>query len=129
MKITFAKEMKSFITIDEMTAVRNVINAYKEDTGLNDYAHIAFSAATGYGCDDVLKVTAQIAKNSRKYNVMCDDSRNIDIWVELVGYSDNFGFAKVGFYLSDLWNITGNEEEDAEVVEHFFIRRFPEVNL
>lgn len=124
MKIKFAAEQKRFITVAELPEVKKIIADMKEDTGLKDYAETAARIASRDNCNEILKVEAEIAKNQRVINRYSDKSSNLDIWLTVYAFNDYKGFYKIGAYLSDIWESTGDNSE--ELRNYMYIREFTE---
>lgn len=120
MKITFTKEAKEYITFAQETAVRKVIDYMKEDTGIKDYAKSAVSYAGAYG--EILKVEAEIAKNGRVWDRYDEGTEDIDVWLKIKAFDGCLNFYDIGVYLSDLWDIS-RENED-EIKEKMYIATY-----
>lgn len=124
MKIAITKEAKRILTVAEMPAVRRLIKEMKEDTDLAWYAKLAAIVAAGANDADVLEASAEIAKNCRVRNAYHEESADLDIWVRFAAYTDA-GFVMGGAYLTDIWQITSDNNED--IKRHMYIRLFREV--
>ena len=124
MKIKFGAEQKKYITVAELSIVKQIISDMKEDDGLMEYAEIAARIASGGYVVKVYERSAEIAKNGRIYNAYGDDTENLDIWINAAALTSE-GFVMFGIYLTDVWNITGDNEE--EIKSHMYIRKFQEV--
>ena len=128
MKVRLEKEDKKYITLEEAPVVRDIIAYTKEDTTtVEEYAEMAIRAAyNGKAYDiEVMKVSARIAKNARAWNAYNDHSETIDVWVDATAYVNDSEFIIIGAYLSDIWQITGRD--DQEVVSYMYVRKFKEV--
>ncbi len=128
MKVRLEKEDKKYFTLEEAPIIRKVIESIKEDESAPaDYAEIAIKAA--YKSDtyniEILKASAKIAKNCRVSNAYTNDSADIDIWIEATAYINLNQYIMIGAYLSDIWQITGDNQ--AEIASHMYIRKFKEV--
>ena len=124
MKIKFGSEQKKYITVAELPIVKQIISDMKEDDGLMEYAEIAARIASGGYVVKVYECSAEIAKNGRIYNAYGDDTENLDIWINAAALTSE-GFVMFGIYLTDVWNITGDNAE--EIKSHMYIRKFQEV--
>ncbi len=128
MKVRLEKEDKKYFTLDETPIISKVIDSMKEDDSTpNDYANIAIQAAfngNAYNIE-ILKASAKIAKNCRVSNAYSDDSADIDVWVEATAYVNCNEFIMIGAYLSDIWQITGDNQ--SEIASQMYIRKFKEV--
>jgi len=131
MKVSITKESKKILTLDEASAARKMILDLKEDPCLTDYAEmaVAFASRTNHSndcCKKILEVSARIAKNCTVWNYYHDDSRDLDVWVEITARTNNGCFYMIGAYLSDIWTI-GPEDQDREIASRMYIRKFVEV--
>ena len=128
MKVRLEKEDKKYITLEEAPVVRDIIAYTKEDTTtVEEYAEMAIRATyNGKAYDiEVMKASARIAKNARAWNAYNDHSETIDVWVDATAYVNDSEFIIIGAYLSDIWQITGRD--DQEVVSYMYVRKFKEV--
>lgn len=116
MKVTFEKDYKRLLTLEEYDIAKRIIASMKEDESTPaeyaEYAVNAIGRAYGiFGCAKVYECSAEIAKNARARDAYDGDSRNLDIW--LSGYARTLdGFIKFGAYLTDIWNLDGDNNED-----------------
>ena len=128
MKINITKESKRIITLDEMPAVRQIINDFKEDDGIKEYGRTAARAASGsYGNFEILKAEAEIAKNQRVWNQYTEESGTLDIWMRFYAYDNYFGFYEIGAYLSDIWMADGSPETYELMKSRMYIQEFKKV--
>lgn len=128
MKVRLEKEDKKYFNLEEAPLIRKVIESMKEDEYKPDeYAEIAIRAAfNGDACGiEILKASAKIAKNRCIFNGYTDDSANIDVWIEATAYVNFDEVIMIGTYLSDIWQITGDNQ--SEIASHMYIRKFKEV--
>jgi hypothetical protein len=122
MKVAMTAEAKRFITLEEAPIARQMIKDMKEDDGLKEYAEMAARVAGGNDSYEILKVSAEIAKNNRVYNSYSEDSKNLDIWLKAYAFNAYKGFYEIGIYLSDVWSITGDNSEEIRsrmYIEHY----------
>lgn len=127
MKISITAEAKKIITIAETPAVHKVIEALKEDSTAKDYAEMAARIASGRNIVKVLEAKAEIAKNCRVDDRICEDSAQFDVWVTFTAIIDG-GFEGIimgGAYLTDLWDYSAENADETR--DHMFIRKFIEV--
>lgn len=127
MKVALEKEYKKFVTLEEAPLVRRFLANMKEDDfPIMDAAKMAVEVACGFGsrCVKVYEAKATFAKNQWVYNWYYDESRDFDVWIDIVAEATN-GFYIVGVYLTDIHSITGDNNE--EVKSHMYIRKFTEV--
>lgn len=124
MKITFTAESKKTITVAEMPTVRQMIESCKEDEStVKEYAEMAARVAVGGYVVKVFEASAEIARNRRAWNNYTNDSGDLDVWISFTALASE-GFVIGGAYLTDIWNITGDNSE--EIRRHMFIRKFTE---
>ena len=124
MRVKLEDRYKEFYTVNDLESARALIRAAKEDeASAAEWAEYAVREALHDMRDsmrEVIKASAHTAKNSRVYNAYGDDSGYMDIWINAIAETD-FGFIKVGAYLSDLWQ-AGN----THFKEHMYIRYYTE---
>ena len=127
MKVTLLKEDKKLITLADAPIVRQIIADMKEDTStVEEYAELAVRAAydgNAYGIE-VLKASAKISTNCRVMNAFTQNSGNLDVWIDATAYVNGNEFIMIGAYLSDIWQITGHNNE--EIASQMYIRKFKE---
>lgn len=127
MKISITNEMKKVITIADMPAVRKVIESMKDDTcTVKEYAEAAARIASGNADVKVLECSAEIAGNCRVWDRFDIGTAQYDVWVKFTAIINN-GFGGIimgGAYLSDIWEATGDNDE--ELRAHMYIRKFTE---
>lgn len=73
MKLVIDSVIKSQTYMDERSALKAVVNAMKDDTGLKDYALTLNTVLTGYTCE-IIQVTANIRKNYSIFNAITEGS-------------------------------------------------------
>lgn len=124
MKIKMTADSKKALTLEDAEITKEIQAEMEEDTGLIDYAVMAVNAA-GFNTTrgKIYAVTAEWARNRRIWNRYTDNSRDIDIWLNFVAQTDE-GFKMIGAYLSDIWEITGDNQR--EIASHFYVRNFIE---
>lgn len=131
MKVKLLKKDKQFITLAEAPIVRQIILDMKEDEcTVEKYAEMAVRAAFNgntFGIE-VLKSSASIARNGRVWNQYGDESGTLDIWIDATAYVDNGNseFIIIGCYFSDICQLSGNYEDNQDLISHMYIRRFKE---
>lgn len=126
MKIKFTDEAKKYITVSEAPHVKKIMAYMKENEStesLKDYAEMAARVAGGYGYDyEILKVEAEISRNCRAHDNYHEGSGTLDIWLTIYAFNAYKGFYNIGVYLSDLWQLTGDNGE--EIRSHMYIAEF-----
>ena len=132
MKLTISDTMRRVLTVAEMPAVDVVKEAFrntmKEQKNLDWEARQAVYTATNHSLE-ILKVSAEIAKNCRVWNYYGDDengtaSWDIDICLTIYAYTSYYGFYEVHAMLSDIWS-TGDYNRD-EMRSRMWVRHYTE---
>lgn len=128
MKVNLTAEMKKFITVAEMPAVKKVMQYEKENDEwtVQEWAKMAARLVFDDNGAKVIKATARIAKNQRVWDAFDEETRDIDVWIEFTAFSEyRSSFIIAGVYLTDLWQLTKDNAD--EIKSHMYIRRFEEV--
>lgn len=125
MKVIFDAKQKQYITVAQLPAVRKIISDMRDYPDLNSDALTALRIASGENGGEMLKASAEIAKNCRVWNAYNDESEDIDIWLKIYGLNYS-GFYEIGVYLTDIWASTGDNAD--ELRSHMYIRKFTEEN-
>lgn len=125
MKVQLTSNAKKVITVDQMTAVRKVIECAKADEiTVKEYAEMAAGIISDSYVIKVLEASAQIAGNYRVWDWYEIGSAQFDVWVEFTAMTDD-GFVIGGAYVSDIHASTGDNHE--ELRKHMYFRKFKEV--
>ena len=130
MKVNLTAEMKKFITIAEMPAVKKVMQYEKENDEwtVQEWAKMAARLVFDDNGAKVIEATARIAKNQRVWDAFDEETRDIDVWIEFTAFSEyRSSFIIAGVYLTDLWQLTTDNAD--EIKSHMYIRQFKEVNV
>lgn len=127
MKVQFTSNMKRFVTVAEMPAVRKVIEAEKENDGwtVHEWAKMAAGIVRPCSSVKVLEASAEIAKNCRIWDAYADGLADFYVWIRFTAFANDDSFVIGGAYLSDLWATSSDNRE--ETISHMYIRRFKEV--
>ena len=128
MKVNLTAEMKKFITVAEMPAVKKVMQYKKENDEwtVQEWAKMAARLVFDDNGAKVIEATARIAKNQRVWDAFDEETRDIDVWIEFTAFSEyRSSFIIAGVYLTDLWQLTKDNAD--EIKSHMYIRRFEEV--
>lgn len=128
MKVNLTAEMKKFITVAEMPAVKKVMQYEKENDEwiVQEWAKMAARLVFDDNGAKVIEATARIAKNQRVWDAFDEETRDIDVWIEFTAFSEyRSSFIIAGVYLTDLWQLTKNNAD--EIKSLMYIRRFEEV--
>lgn len=129
MKVNLTAEMKKFITVAEMPAVKKVMQYEKENDEwtVQEWAKMAARLVFDDNGAKVIEATARIAKNQRVWDAFDEETRDIDVWIEFTAFSEyRSSFIIAGVYLTDLWQLTKDNAD--EIKSHMYIRRFEEVD-
>ena len=128
MKVNLTAEMKKFITVAEMPAVKKVMQYEKENDEwtVQEWAKMAARLVFDDNGAKVIEATARIAKNQRVWDAFDEETRDIDVWIEFTAFSEyRSSFIIAGVYLTDLWQLRKDNAD--EIKSHMYIRRFEEV--
>ena len=129
MKVNLTAEMKKFITLAEMPAVKYVMEYAKEDAySAKDWAKVATRIVFDDNGAKIIEATAKIAKNQRVWDTFDEGTKDIDVWIEFTAFSEyRSSFIIAGVYLTDLWQLTTDNAD--EIKSHMYLRQFKEVNV
>lgn len=129
MKVNLTAEMKKFITVAEMPAVKKVMEyAEEDDYSAKDWAKVATRIVFDDNGAKIIEAKARIAKNQRVWDTFDEETRDIDVWIEFTAFSEyRSSFIIAGVYLTDLWQLTTDNAD--EIKSHMYIRQFKEVNV
>lgn len=125
MIVVYTDRSKDIITLSEKPIADGIIEELSDYSIEADRQMIARAAAGTNDTFEILKFTAEIAKNSRVWNAYGTndgETKNLDVWMELYAYNKHVGFYEIGCYLTDIWQITGDNSE--EIRNHFYINKF-----
>ena len=128
MKVNLTAEMKKFITVAEMPAVKKVMQYEKENDEwtVQEWAKMAARLVFDDAVAMIIEAKARIAKNQRVWDAFDEETRDIDVWIEFTAFSEyRSSFIIAGVYLTDLWQLTKDNAD--EIKSHMYIRRFEEV--
>lgn len=129
MKVRITKDSKHILTLEEVELAARIIRDERENDSWDagEYAKKAINAALnshGAYCNRIFEASAEIAKNCRVWNAYHEDSRDLDVWIEATAQTSE-GFCIIGAYLTDLNEITGDNQD--EIARRMFVRRFTEI--
>lgn len=112
MKLVIDSVIKSQTYMDERSALKAVVNAMKDDTGLKDYALTLNTVLTGYTCE-IIQVTANIRKNYSIFNAITEGSRKFDVEISGLSYNAiNDCYIRFNGWLSDVWMWDGTNTDE-----------------
>lgn len=126
-KISFPDEYKRMFTLSDLESCKKLKESIKNDDGKIDLSWEAAMAASigsdGHvGDGQILAARAEFAKNQRVWQYYCDDSKQMDIWIEVKAFDPCYGFYDIGIYLSDIWQYFS--EVKYETMKQMFIKHY-----
>ena len=114
MKVKITADSKKIIRMYQVDVAKRIVKSLAEDEmSAADYAVYAVNAIMASrqdGCDRILECTAEIAGNGRAWNSILEDSENLDVWISGIARTYT-GYVEFGAYLTDIWNLTGEDDE------------------
>lgn len=126
MKLTIDKEHKNIITLADIEAVNKMKECFKEQQNLDwEIERALILASDGCSLVKAMKPEITVAKNCRVWDYYGKDTGTLDVWVVAYGFSSYKGFYEVGFYVSDIWQLGSENEEETK--QRLYIRHFQEV--
>lgn len=107
MKVTLQKDYKALYTLEDLERAKMIIAEEKENDeetakGWAAYAIREALKGTKHIDREIITATATTAKNYRVWNAYGDNTGDLDVWIEATAETSD-GFAKIGAYLSDIW--------------------------
>lgn len=125
MKITFGKDYKKYLTVEEHEYAKTMIRDFKEDESTPAeyavYAVNAIGAAYDIGsCECVLDCSAEIAGNCRIYDYYGTGSGKLDVWLHGVAKTWD-AYIEFGAYLSDVWSLDSDNKEETARANMFTV--------
>lgn len=115
MKVKITAQSKKILTVAEMPKVKEILKYFQEEdeTPINEWAEMAGNIV--YGCSscrrEILKATAEIAKNARANDSIIEGSGNLDVWFNFYIFDHYAGFYEIGVYITDLWQLADDNRE------------------
>lgn len=125
MKVQITKEAKQWLTVAQMPEVRKMIADLKDDD-IKSYVitMMNFLEGNNFFNVKVFEATAEISRNIRVKDRYTDNSGDLDVWINFIAYgSGSDSFIRGGAYLSDIWSITGTEE-DNKLKSRMYVARY-----
>lgn len=118
MKVTLQKDYRKIYTLDDLGRAKAIIAYEKEndEETPRGWAEYAIREA-GENAIEILKATAETARNCRAWNQYGDGSADMDVWIEATAETES-GFVKIGAYLSDIWQSGATPYK-----QHMFIKK------
>lgn len=127
MNVKIPEEMKNILTYNEYSAAKDIQKQMKEYDVKPDLSTLAHF----FGSEAPDKCTVEIAKNCKVYEQYGAGTGCLDVWITVTlpeTYSAELNkcvIFKVGAYLSDIWQIGG--EDESELKSRMYIRKFVEI--
>lgn len=122
MRVMMTDDSKKIITLAEAPYALQIIEELKEDTGLQEYARMAANVAGGNYNYEILKATAEIARNQNVWDQYGEGTGTLDVWLKIYAFARYAGFYEIYVYLSDIWQITADntdEIRDRMLIGHY----------
>lgn len=125
----FTPEDKKIVTAYDVEKSREIIRDMREDESTPaEYLGIAARSLRGVYHADIVNATARVACNRRAWDAYSVGSGDLDVYIEglaKVEYRDGsrYGaaYVEIGAYLSDIWQLTGSDDEDATTTSFFYL--------
>ena len=125
----FTKEDKKYVTAYDVEKSREIIRDMKEDESTPaEYLETAARSLKGVYHAEIINAAARVSCNRRVWDAYSVGSQDLDIYVEGLakveyndGNSDRVAYVESGAYLSDIWQLTGSEEDDATTTSMFYL--------
>lgn len=119
-----SETMKSILAYQLEKAKEIAAYFNKSDEGYITVEDLKMAArCIGFQDGEILKAEAYVARNCRVYNQMSvEDSDDLDVWIDFYAFDEWSGFFEIGVYLSDIWNIAGDNKE--EIASHMYVRKY-----
>ncbi len=122
MKVKIEMSTRKVFTIYEAPIMNKMIEVVKnDDITVKELCKIALNALYSENWR-IYDAKAVLSKNSRIYNYYFDNSGAADIWVECLGFNSFRGAIEIGFYLSDIYQLS--DENRVETTRHFYKNEF-----
>lgn len=128
MIVKITNESKKWMTVYELEQAKIIIQQFKEDDSMADLCQIAARIASKsvYDGFEILRSSAEIARNCRIQNMYHENSGELDVWIKCYAFNDCIGFYDIGAYYSDLVQYDGTEETAERIRDNMYIREFEE---
>lgn len=123
MKVYLTERSKDLLKVSELPIAQNLIKTFVDDKC--NYDKMAATLVTGTNNCILLKQKAEISKNCRIWDAYHTGSKDIDIWVNIYVFAPLIGFYDIGFYVTDMWDLSYNNRE--EIKSHMFIEEYKRV--
>lgn len=130
MKVNLTAEMKKFITVAEMPAVKKVMRCANEDEcTLTDLARVAARLVFDDNAAMIIECKSEDCQRISAFGTLSTRRREtLTCGLNLSAFSEyRSSFIIAGVYLTDLWQLTTDNAD--EIKSHMYIRQFKEVNV
>lgn len=133
MNLRVDKEALDYLTVNEYAAAKQIkkdMQEYRKQDYVGDAAIAARAFCKVHGDKDYVveihSCDAEIVRDCHTpYNQFGDGTGLLNIWITAVAELGR-GFLKIGFLITDAWAIDGSDETAQALVDHAYIRYFPE---
>lgn len=125
----FTKEDKKYVTAYDVEKSREIIRDMKEDESTP--AEYLKTAAKSLECvyhAEIINAAARVSCNRRVWDAYSVGSGDLDIYIEGLAKVEYFdgsrygsAYVEIGAYLSDIWQLTGCNEDDATTTSMFYL--------
>lgn len=128
MIVKITNDAKKWLTVYELEQAKIIIQQFKEDDSMADLCQIAARVAGGaINSFEILRSSAEIARNERIQDMYHENSGKLDVWIRCYAFSPYAGFYVIGAYYSDLIQYDGTEETAERIRSNMHIREFKEI--
>ncbi len=110
--------------ISENVERRIIEDAKSDENTVEDYAKTVMVVIAGSEDFEIYKAKAFVTENSKVKDYYFPGSKNADIWIEFLAYNHYEGAYECGAYLSDIWNISEDEEYNQKLKERMYVLAF-----
>ena len=129
MKANLPNDYRSSCTLEMLAEARAAIAQAKNDTETPAaYLHAAAAHLARFRdkyVDRVIEANARAALNcALDLDQFGEGCGCFDIWIEGIVRLSPCAFAEVGAYLTDIWNLTGDPDEDAPALGRMWWRLY-----
>lgn len=125
----FTKEDKKYVTAYDVEKSRDIIRDMRDDESTPaDYLLTAANCLQGVYHAEVVNAAARVACNRRVWDAYSVGSGDLDVYVEGLAKVEYFdgsrygvAYVEMGAYLSDIWQLTGSDVDDATTTSMFYL--------
>ena len=125
----FTPEDKKIVTAYDVEKSREIIRDMREDESTPaEYLETAARSLGGVYHADIVNATARVACNRRAWDAYSVGSGDLDVYIEGLAKVEYFdggrygaAYVEIGAYLSDIWHLTGSDDEDITTTGFFYL--------